>query len=407
MDTQLNKYAELAVKVGINIQRGQYLWVSAPIGTEDFVRKVVKEAYLAGAKKVHVNWYDEEILRTHYELAPDEVFLEFPSWEVQATEEVVDDGGAFLYIDATDPDLLNGIPVERIMNFQKAQGVALEKFREAIQIDAISWSILAIPNTKWADKVFPSLPEENRVEALWESIFQAVRIHEENPISAWKIHIETLKERADLLTEKKYKKLHYAGPGTDLTIELPDKHLWLTGSSMTPQGITFVANMPTEEVYTVPLKTGINGYVTSTKPLAYQGNVIEQFTLTFENGEIVKIEAETGENLLQQLIETDDGACFIGEVALVPHQSPISSSGILFFNTLFDENASNHLAIGSAYPTCYEGGSNMTEEERLAVGLNDSIVHEDFMIGSEKMNIDGIYEDESREPIFRNGNWAF
>ncbi|MEI5907514.1 aminopeptidase [Bacillus spongiae] len=407
MENQLNKYAELAVKVGANVQKGQYLWVSAPIGTEDFVRRVVKEAYAAGASKVHVEWQDDVITRTHFELASEEAFREFPEWIVQAYEELIEKRGTLLHIDASDPDLLKGIDVDRIMAYQKIQGEALEKFKEAMQTDKISWSIIALPSPKWATKVFPNLPEADRMPALWEAIFKSVRIDLDNPIEAWKTHIETLKSKATQMTEKKFKKLHYKAPGTDLTIELPEKHLWVTGSSVTPEDVTFVANMPTEEVYTVPVKTGVNGYVSSSKPLAYRGNVIDEFKLTFEDGKIVQVEAKEGQELLEKMIATDEGASYIGEVALVPHHSPISNSGILFFNTLFDENASNHLAIGSAYPTCYEGGAELSEEERKEAGMNDSIVHEDFMIGSEAMDIDGIYEDGTSEPIFRKGNWAF
>ncbi|MCM3452847.1 aminopeptidase [Heyndrickxia oleronia] len=406
-DQQLEKYAELTVKVALNIQEGQLLWISAPTGTEILVRKIVKQAYFTGARNVHVNWYDEEIKRTHYELASNEVFKQYPKWLVAAHEELVENGGAFLQIEADDPDLLKGISIDKITNWQKAQGDALDHFYEAIDMDKISWSIIAMPSKKWADKVFPQLPERERIPALWEKIFQAVRIDLEHPVDAWRKHIDELSEKAHSLNEKRIKKLHYKAEGTDLWIELPDRHLWLTGSSVNSNGVTFIANMPTEEVYTVPLRTGVNGYVSSTKPLAYQGNVIEDFTLTFESGKIVDVTAKVGQELLEKLIKTDEGASYLGEVALVPHNSPISTSQLLFFNTLFDENASNHLAIGSAYPTCLEGGQLLSEEERKAEGLNDSIVHEDFMIGSAKMNIDGILNDGTKIAIFRNGNWAF
>ncbi|MGD6801200.1 aminopeptidase [Rossellomorea vietnamensis] len=406
-ERNLDKYAELAVKAGVNIQKGQYLWISAPMGTERLVRKIVKQAYLAEAGEVHVQWYDEEIKRTHYEHAPDSAFEQFPEWMASAFDAVADRGGAFLQVEADDPDLLKGIPPERLLTFEKARGNALESFYEAIETDRISWSIIAMPSQKWADKVFPELPEEERVSALWDKIFEAVRINKDDPVDEWRKHIETLQAKAFQLNEKHFWKLHYTAPGTDLTIELPEKHLWLTGSSTNKEGTTFIANMPTEEVYTVPLKNGVNGYVTSTKPLAYQGNIIEDFKLTFEDGKIIKAEAETGQELLEKMMETDEGAKYLGEVALVPHKSPISETGILFFNTLFDENASNHLAIGSSYPTCYEGGQTLNEDERKAVGLNDSIVHEDFMIGSENMDIDGLFKDGSKEVVFRKGNWAF
>ncbi|MCR8847407.1 aminopeptidase [Rossellomorea sp. SC111] len=403
---KVKQYAELAIKVGVNIQADQPLWISAPLGTEDFVRIVVKEAYLAGARIVHVQWYDEEIMRMHYEMAPDDVFYEYPSWLAAAHDWVVDLKGAFLQIEANDPDLLKGIDPERILNYEKASGDALDRFYEAIEKDEISWSIVAIPSQKWADKVFPDLPTSERVDSLWERIFTSVRIDQPDPVSAWKSHIQTLTDKATQLNSLNLESLRYSATGTDLSIELHEDHIWLTGASKTPQGTNFIANMPTEEVYTVPIKTGVNGTVRSTKPLAYNGNVIDGFTLTFVDGEIKEVSAEEGEEILKKLIETDEGAAYLGEVALVPHHSPISNSGVLFFNTLFDENASNHLAIGSSYPTCIKDGNILSDEEREEKGLNESVVHEDFMIGSATMNIEGICRDGKKIAIFRNGNWA-
>ncbi|BCB03748.1 aminopeptidase [Bacillus sp. KH172YL63] len=403
---KMKKYAELAVKVGVNVQPDQPLWISAQLGSEDFVRLVVKEAYAAGARTVHVQWTDEEILRTHYEMAPFDAFYEFPSWLAAAHEWVVDVNGAFLQIEANDPDLLKGIDPDRILNYERATGDALDRFYEAIEEDQISWSVVAIPSKKWADKVFPDLPESDRIDRLWDRIFTSVRIDQKDPIAAWQSHIQTLTNRASQLNSLKLRSLHYQSEGTDLKVDLHEDHLWLTGASKTPQGARFIANMPTEEVYTVPVKTGVNGVVTNTKPLAYSGNVIDDFTLTFVDGQITEVTAGEGEDLLKKLIDTDEGASYLGEVALVPHHSPISDSGVLFFQTLFDENASNHLAIGSSYPTCIKDGKTLTDEEREEKGLNDSVVHEDFMIGSEHMNIDGVCEDGSRVAIFRNGNWA-
>lgn len=314
--------------------------------------------------------------------------------------------GAFLQIEANDPDLLKGIDPDRILNYEKASGDALDRFYEAIEKDEISWSIVAIPSQKWADKVFPELPSSERVASLWERIFTSVRINQPDPVSAWKSHIQTLTDKASQLNALNLESLHYSAIGTDLSIKLHEDHIWLTGASKTPQGTNFIANMPTEEVYTVPVKTGVNGTVTSTKPLAFNGNVIDGFTLTFVDGEIKEVSAEVGEEILRKLIETDEGAAYLGEVALVPHHSPISDSGVLFFNTLFDENASNHLAIGSSYPTCMKDGNILSDEEREEKGLNESVVHEDFMIGSATMNIDGVCRDGRKVAIFRNGNWA-
>lgn len=406
-EEKLEQYAELAVKVGVNIQKGQYLLINTSTDTLDFTRIVVKKAYEAGAGRVQVNLTDPYFTRSFYELGDEEEFNHYPKWIVAQRDELIERKGALLWIDAEDPDLLAGIPVNRISAQQKVAGEALVNYRKAVMNDDIAWSIIAIPSPKWAAKVFPDLPESEQMSALWEAIFKTVRIGEGDAVENWRNHVANLERRASQLNEKKFEKLHYRAPGTDLVIDLPEKHLWVSGSSKTPDGTTFIANMPTEEVFTLPSKYGVNGYVKNTKPLAYQGNIIDEFTLTFENGKIIKAEAAVGNELLQELITADEGSSYLGEVALVPHESPISASGILYYNTLFDENASNHLAIGEAYPTCYEGGRDLEEAQLESLGINTSIIHEDFMIGSEEMDIDGILPNACVEPIFRKGSWAF
>ncbi|MDF2788852.1 MAG: peptidase [Neobacillus sp.] len=403
----LEKYAELAVKVGVNIQKGQILVINTTLDAAEFVRQVVKSAYEAGADNVVVNWTDDVVSRTKYELAPDEAFTTYPVWRAKEMEDFVDQGAAFMAIVSSSPDLLKGINPERISNFQKAAGTALAKYRQAAQSDKVSWTVIAAPSPAWARKVFPDAPSDQQVSLLWDAIFKAVRVDTENPVEAWKKHDETLHEKVNYLNEKRYQKLHYTAPGTDLTIELPHNHLWVGAGSINETGFEFMANMPTEEVFTVPHREGVNGTVASTKPLSYGGNIIDRFSVTFENGRIVDYKAEEGEEFLKRLVETDEGSHYLGEVALVPFNSPISQSNVLFYNTLFDENASNHLAIGSAYAFCIEGGKKMSAEELKENGLNDSITHVDFMIGSEDMDIDGIKADGTSEPVFRKGNWAF
>lgn len=404
---KLQKYAELSVRVGANVQKGQTLIVHAPILSADFVRLVVKEAYTAGAKLVKVNWSDEKITRLQYEMAPDEAFEISPKWYAAEMTEQVENGAAILHVLAEDPDLLNGIPSGRITTSQRVRAQAMAKYRAYQQADKFSWCLVAVPSPAWAAKVFPDAPASEQMDKLWDAIFSTVRIDQADPVAAWKQHLVTLTKKSDVLNAKRYKKLHYIAPGTDLTIELPEGHIWVAADSVNEQGDTFVANMPTEEVFTAPLKTGVNGKVSSTKPLSYSGNIIDNFALTFENGRIVDVQAETGLETLQQLVEIDDGAHYLGEVALVPHQSPISQTNILFYNTLFDENASNHLAIGSAYAFTIEGGKKMSQEELAAHGLNTSLTHVDFMIGSGEMDINGISDDGTEEPIFRKGNWVF
>ena len=404
---KLAAFAELAVKIGVNVQPGQYLLINTTTDTLEFTREVVKKAYEAGAGRVHVNLTDAVFERAFFENTTVEELEKFPKWIVAQREELIERNGALLWIDAADPDLLAGIDVGKISTHQKVSGAALVNYRKAVMNDDIAWSIIAVPSAKWAAKVFPHLPENEQVDALWNAIFKTVRIGDGDAVEAWHEHVANLEKRAAQLNAKRYKALHYKAPGTDLTIELPEKHLWLTGGSKTPQGTTFIANMPTEEVYTMPAKYGVDGTVSNTKPLVYKGNIIDQFTLTFENGKIVKAHAQVGNDLLQQLITTDEGSSYLGEVALVPHQSPISASNILYYNTLFDENASNHLAIGEAYPTCYEGGRELEQGQLESLGINTSVTHEDFMIGSGEMDIDGELADGTMEPIFRKGNWAF
>ena len=403
----LSKYAELVVKVGVNIQKGQFLYIAASTDSLELARLITRKAYEVGARQVFVDLSDDEIARTRYELAPEDSFDFFPEWKKAEREWLAENGAAFISIVSQSPDLLKGIDSKRIATFQRAAGTALNKYRQYVQSDKISWTVIANPSQDWAAKVFPELDADQQVPALWDAIFKATRSDLADPVQAWVEHNDTLHEKVDYLNEKKYAKLHYTAPGTDLTIELPKGHLWCGAGSINEKGDSFMANMPTEEVFTVPHKDGVNGYVSSTKPLSYGGNIIDNFKVTFENGRIVKVEAEQGEEVLKDLVATDEGSHRLGEVALVPHDSPISNSGLLFFNTLFDENASNHLAIGSAYAFCLEGGKTMSREELNTNGLNQSITHVDFMIGSAEMDIDGITEDGQIEPVFRNGNWAF
>ncbi|PFZ01062.1 aminopeptidase, partial [Bacillus pseudomycoides] len=356
----LEKYAALAVNVGVNIQPGQILSINAPLEAAPFVRLVTEKAYKSGAKHVYVDWNDEILTRLKFDLAPEEAFSEFPAWKAHAREELAKEGAAFMSIYAENPDLLKGVDAKRIASAHKVAGEAMKVYRDYLQADKVSWCIISVPTKEWAAKVFPDVTSEKQEEKLWDAIFQATRANLENPMEAWKKHDETLHKKVDYLNEKHYKALHYTGPGTDLTIELPEKHVWAGASSLNEKNVPFMANIPTEEVFTMPLKTGVNGQVSSTKPLAFAGNIIDNFTLTFENGRIVEYKADVGEEALKHLVETDEGSHFLGEVALVPHDSPISNTNILFYNTLFDENASCHLAIGHAHATNLIGGKTMT-----------------------------------------------
>ncbi|HEU5139769.1 MAG TPA: aminopeptidase [Bacillales bacterium] len=406
-DETLEKYAELAVKNGVNIQEGQTLMVHAPVSAVEFARKVAEKAYKTGAKHVYFDWDDDELKLTKFKYAPDEAFEEVPMWKVRGLEELSEQGAAFLSIRTPDPDLLKDIDPEKVATANKASSRAMEKYKESRMSNKVSWSIVSIPTEKWAKRVFPDMDSKEAVEKLWHTIFQMTRADREDPVAAWEQHQEQLRDKASYLNEKNYKKLHYSGPGTDLSIEFPKGYHWVGGGSKNASGTDFIPNIPTEEVFTLPLKSGVNGTVSSTKPLNYSGTLINEFSFTFENGRIVDFQAEEGYDTLKSLIESDEGSHYLGEVALVPHSSPISQSGLIFFNTLFDENASCHLAIGRAYPSCLEGGSEMSMEEQEKHGVNKSLVHVDFMIGSGELDINGETQDGKIEPVFRKGNWAF
>lgn len=403
----LHKYAELAVKVGANVQKGQTLIINTSLDAAELVRLIVKQAYEQGAYHVKVNWSDDTVTRLRYDMAAEESFLDEPKWYAGEMLELVQKGAAVLHIVSSDPDLLNGVSTERLQNHQVTYRKAMTTYRELQMSDKFSWSIIAVPSKAWAAKVFPHLPEDKQIDALWEAIFKAVRVDQPDPIAAWEQHIENLSSKAAYLNDKNYKKLHYIAEGTDLTIELPEGHLWVAADSINKDGNSFLANLPTEEVFTAPLKTGVNGTVASTKPLSYNGNIIDEFKITFKDGKIVDYSAKVGEASLKQLVELDEGSSYLGEVALVPHGSPISQSGVLFYNTLFDENASNHLAIGCSYAFNLKGGKEMAREQLEQAGMNQSLAHEDFMIGSADMDIFGITEDGTKEQIFAKGNWAF
>jgi aminopeptidase len=406
-EEKLENYATLAVKIGVNIQPGQTLVISAMIESAELVRLIVRKAYAAGAKLVKVNYSDEDVSRMRYELASDESFLEPPTWYAGEMQELAENGAAFLTVISSSPDLLKGINPERISNYQRTYGQAMYKYRQYQQADKMSWNGIAAPSPTWAAKVFPDAAPEEQVDMLWDAIFAAVRADQPDPIQAWHEHIDILQAKSNELNSRNYSSLHFVAEGTDLTIELPQGHIWAQAGSVNEQGVSFVANIPTEEVFTAPLKTGVNGKVSSTKPLSYSGNIIDRFSITFENGRIIDFSAEEGYDTLERLVNMDEGSHYLGEVALVPYHSPISQSNILYYTTLFDENASCHLAIGSSYAFNLEGGKTMTPEELTANGMNQSITHVDFMMGSSEMNINGVTHDGKEEQIFTNGNWAF
>ena len=402
----LQKYADVVVKVGLNLRNDQRLSIRAPIETVDFVRKVVESAYKAGARYVDVLWADEQINRLRLQLADPETLTELPDWILPRLEEYRKNGQAELAIAAIDPDLFAGIDPDRLA---ASRTTLMQKVWEPLRKyeNMSNWCVAAAAIPTWSKKVFPGLSGDQAVEKLWEAIFKACRIDAPDPVQAWEEHIETLVKYKDYLNTKRYTGLHYRGPGTDLRIGLPEAQNWSGAQESFKNGITGTVNIPTEEVFAAPHKDRVDGTVTASLPLNLMGISIEGIRLRFENGRAVEVSATKGEADLRKLLEMDENATRLGEVALVPHSSPISQSGVLFYNTLFDENAACHLALGNAYRISFQGGDTMTEEEFAANGGNKSLIHVDFMIGSGELDIDGIRSDGNSEPVMRSGEWAF
>ncbi|HEL0692111.1 TPA: aminopeptidase [Streptococcus equi subsp. zooepidemicus] len=406
-DDYLEKYANLLIKKGVNIQKGHTLLISIAVEHHKLARLLTKKAYEAGAAEVLVDYNDDQITREKLLKADEDRLLQVPDYVVEQSHYLLDQKASRLVIRSANPNVFADIDSDRLAGATRATAIALEKQRTATQANKVSWNLAAAASPEWAAMVFPKLTtEEEQVDALWDAIFKMNRIYETDPVKAWDQHQERLEKKAKLLNDYQFDSLHYRAPGTDLKLGMPEQHIWEATGSTNAQGEVFIANMPTEEVFTAPDYRRADGYVSSTKPLSYAGVVIEDMTFTFKDGQIVDVTAKKGEDTIKRLISENEGARSLGEVALVPHKTPISLSGLTFFNTLFDENASNHLALGAAYAFSIKGGTEMTNDELKAAGLNRSTAHVDFMIGSEQMDIDGITKDGQVIPIFRGGEWA-
>lgn len=404
-DERLEKYAELIVKTGVNVQKGQPVILYISVDQAKLARLIVAKAYETGAGRVFVKWRDDFINRKFIENASDEFLNDMPDWEKAEGKWIADEKAARISVISSDPNALSGVDAKRVSAWNKTCDDALEPVMDATINHKLAWTVVGAASPAWAKQVFPELDEKAATERLWKKIFDTARVTED-PVKEWERHAEKLHEKAAWLNEEQFKELHYTSPVTDLTIGLPKNHYWAGGSKENSLGIKFMANMPTEEVFTAPDCRRIDGYVTSTKPLSYAGNILEDMKFTFKNGKVVEATAKKGQEVLEHLLETDAGAKSLGEVSLVPDPSPISQSGIIFFNTLFDENASDHLALGASYPFNVAGGTKMSDEELLDHGMNVSQTHVDFMVGSADMDIDGIKKDGTIVPVFRNGDWA-
>lgn len=403
---ELDNLARVAVKVGLDLQPGQDLVLTAPVAAMPLVKRVVKIAYEAGAGLVTPILGDEELTLARFQNSRDEGFDHAPGWLYDGMAKAFDNNAARMAIYAENPFLLNDIDPEKVARANKAQSVAYTPARERITQFKINWNIISYPTASWAKVVFPDDPEEIAVAKLAHAIFSASRVLGDDPEGQWKQHNAHLAKRANWLNEHNFAALKYSAPGTDLTIGLAENHSWMGGAGEARNGITCNPNIPTEEVFTTPHAQKVDGYVRSTKPLSHNGTLIEDIEVRFEGGRIVEAKAKKGEKVLQKVLDTDAGARRLGEVALVPHSSPISASGVLFYNTLFDENAACHIALGQCYSECFADAETVTQDEVKARGGNTSAIHIDWMIGSGEMDIDGISQDGSVVPVFRKGEWA-
>ncbi|HDH6910054.1 TPA: aminopeptidase [Staphylococcus aureus] len=406
---KLQQYAELLVKVGMNVQPKQPVFIKSSVETLELTHLIVEEAYHCGASDVRVVYSDPTLKRLKFENESVEHFAnhEIKSYDVEARMDYVKRGAANLALISEDPDLMDGIDSQKLQAFQQQNARAFKGYMESVQKNQFPWVVAAFPSKAWAKRVYPELSVEEAYIKFIDEVFDIVRIDGNDPVENWRQHIANLSVYAQKLQQKNYHALHYVSEGTDLTVGLAKNHIWEDATSyVNGKEQAFIANIPTEEVFTEPDRNRVDGYVTNKLPLSYNGTIIDQFKLMFKDGEIIDFSAEKGEAVLKDLINTDEGSRRLGEVALVPDDSPISNRNTIFYNTLFDENAACHLAIGSAYAFNIQGGTEMTVEEKIASGLNDSNVHVDFMIGSSDLTIYGIFEDGSKELVFENGNWA-
>lgn len=408
--TLLKKYAEFIVKVGVNVQPEQTLIIRCPIEGAFFGRACMEAALKAGARDVVMRWEDEKAARIRMELASEEALCDIKPYELRSNLDYAESEGGvcMLAIDGDDPEIFKGLDAGKLNRVNLAKRNAMAPWRAYTMNDRVQWCVVAMPTPAWAASIYPQLPEEEAVETLWKTIFDVCRVTGGDPVGAWKEHVAKTTARRDRLNELNLRSVHMqSANGTDLTVGLADDHTWEGASSVAENGTTFIANIPTEEVFTAPHKDHVDGVVKGTKPYVYNGQLIEGFSVTFKNGKVIDHSAEKNDDLLGELLKSDEGACRIGEVALVPTSSPINQSGLLFFNTLFDENAACHIAFGASYPGTIKGGTAMNREQLEAHGANQSVIHEDVMVGSADMTITGLTKTGETVLIFENGEWAF
>jgi len=405
-DARLDALAQVAIEVGLRIARGQELVMTAPLEAVPLARRITEHAYRAGAALVTTLYSDEQAVLTRFEHAADESFDRSTAWLFDGMAAAFRNGAARLAIRGDDPSLLARQDAEKVSRANRAQSTAYRPALELITDFAINWTIVPYATPAWARAVFPDLAPDAAVARLWDAIFSAARVDGPDPSAAWQAHNAALHARTALLNARRYAALRFRGPGTDLTVGLADGHAWCGGAAPAKNGIVCNPNIPTEEVFTTPHKDRIDGVVTSTKPLSYMGTLIRDIRMRFAHGRVVEASATSGEDVLRKVLDTDEGARRLGEVALVPYSSPISRSGLLFFNTLFDENAASHIALGQAYSECFVDSGTRTREQLATQGANASLIHIDWMIGSSQVDVDGLSADGAAEPLMRRGDWV-
>ncbi|MBQ7599171.1 MAG: aminopeptidase [Clostridia bacterium] len=411
-ESTIKEYAKLLVNVGINIQKGQKLVINCPVDCAYFARMLTTEAYASGAKDVLVNWRDDYVSREHWLKADDSVFDELYPWDVQKRYDLVNEGAGFISVAASDPENLKGVDPDRLVRADRAfaSNETARRSRDMMMANFSPWCVASVPVLSWARKVFPGTDDDTAMEKLWDEILSASRVKDGgDAVAEWRTHCFNIESKARKMTELKIRRLRYKNSlGTDLEVEMPEDHVWIAGGDTSKAGIRFVANIPTEEVFSAPKKDGVNGVICASKPLVVNGNLVDGIRFRLEKGRIVEIHADRGEDILRKAVDTDDASHYLGEIALVPYDSPISNSGILFYNTLFDENAACHFAFGNAYPACIKGGDDLPKEYLEEKGLNlSSTMHEDFMVGTADLSITAETRDGKTVEIFRNGNFAF
>jgi aminopeptidase len=406
LEQKMDNLAEVAVRVGLGLKAGQELVMTASIDALPLARRITERAYRAGASLVTTLYNDDEATLMRYRFAPNESFDHAAKWLYDGMGTAFKSGAARLAIAGANPMLLSNEDPEKVGRANRAVSIAYRPALELITRHEINWNIVACATPAWASAMFPDDDPDTALTRLWNAIFKTSRVDSDDPVSAWKAHDATLQKRAAFMNEKRYSALHYRGPGTDFRLGLADDHLWMGGGTTAGNGLYCIPNIPTEEVFTTPHKDRADGTVRASKPLSYQGTMIDGIEVRFEKGRIVQARATRGQEVLQKLLDTDDGASRLGEVALVPHSSPIAQSGLTFLNTLFDENAASHIALGQAYTSCLRDGDKLSPEELAAKGANESLIHVDWMIGSGELDIDGITASGAAEPLMRRGEWA-